>query len=383
MNDEIIDRIRGTQLKQQFVNMEKILSTLPKYNLNDYTVVVFGTGNTSVLYQKCFELEGIKPVYYIDNNEAKQGTVFQSVPIISVEKLISLQKTFDKPVLVLICSAQIDVRNQIQSQLQKYGLTFTTVDSFVYGKNKDSINTVYDMLEDDFSKEVYAQIIHSSLNNISIPESLVSNEQYFILPQFSKSLKEEVFVDLGSYVGDTIEQYINKKSGVFKKIYAFEPYTVNFSALKCRTTRLKNEWAFSDDKLTLIYGGVGAKTESKYFTSLLQNEEKILDSAKIGANFIIEKTQDACEVMVYSLDDYFKEQKVCFIKADIESYELDMLHGAESVIKRDKPLLAICIYHNSSDMFTIPLLVKKLCRDYKLKIRHHSYGFLETVLYAY
>jgi len=87
--------------------------------------------------------------------------------------------------------------------------------------------------------------------------------------------------------------------------------------------------------------------------------------------------------MVYTLDDYFKEQKVSFIKADIESYELDMLHGAESVIKRDRPLLAICIYHNASDMFTIPLFIKELCGDYKLKIRHHTYSLLDTVLYAY
>jgi len=87
--------------------------------------------------------------------------------------------------------------------------------------------------------------------------------------------------------------------------------------------------------------------------------------------------------MVYAIDDFFKEQQVSFLKADIESFELDMLRGAESVIKRDKPLLAICIYHNASDMFTIPLYIKELCSDYKFKIRQHAYDFAETVLYAY
>jgi FkbM family methyltransferase len=358
--------------------MKEALLALPKYNLNDYTVVVFGAGNTSVLYQKCFEREGIQPVYYIDNSEAKQDTVFQGVPVISVEKLVSLQKTFDKPVLVLICSTQIDVCNQIQSQLQKHGLTYTTVDRFVFGKKRDSINAVYDVLEDDISREVYTQIIQSRLNNSAVPESLVRNGQYFLLPQFLKRLEKEVFVDLGAYVGDTIEQYITKKSGVFKKVYAFEPDTLNFSALKYRTTRLKDEWAFSDDKLTLIHGGVGAKTETKYFAASPNT-----DSARLGANFITEKAEDAGKVMIYSLDDYFKEQQVTFIKADIESYEPEMLRGAVSVIKRDKPLLAICIYHNASDMFSIPLFIKELCSDYKLKIRHHTYDFAETVLYAY
>lgn len=88
-------------------NIYDILSTNePLYrSIDEYTVVVFGAGNTSVLYQKCFELEGIKPVYYLDNNASKQDTVFQGVSVISVEKLVALQPSFIKPVIVLICSA--------------------------------------------------------------------------------------------------------------------------------------------------------------------------------------------------------------------------------------------------------------------------------------
>jgi FkbM family methyltransferase len=333
-------------------------------------------------------LEGIHPVYYIDNSEAKQGTVFQGVPVISVEKLVSLQHTFSKPILVLICSAQISVCNQIQSQLQKCGLTYTMVDAYVFRKNKQLIKDVYDLLEDDFSKDIYIAIIQSRINNTPIPESIVSNEQYFLLPQFLERSEKEVFVDIGAYVGDTVEQYINKKSGIFGKIYAFEPDTLNFSALNYRSLRLKKEWAFSDDKLTLIHAGVGAKTERKLFMTQHVGGDAgggggISSSARLGANFVADKKENAEEIMIYTIDDYFNNQQVGFIKADIESYELDMLHGAESVIKRDKPLLAISIYHNASDIFTIPLFIKQLCGSYILKIRHHKYKFDDTVLYAY
>jgi len=247
-------------------DLKKVLSKVRQYNLNDYTVVVFGAGNTSLLYQKCFEREGIHPVFYIDNSEAKQGTVFQGVSVISVEKLVSLQKTFSKPILVIICSAQIAVCNQIQLQLQKYGLTYVTVDAFVFRKNADKIKTVCDSLADDFSRDVYIQLIKSRVLNSTVSESAVNNEQYFLLPQFLVRSEKEVFVDLGAYVGDSIEQYINRKLGVFGKIYAFEPDTINFSALKHRSARLKNEWAFSEDKLTLVYGGVGLKTERMYLS---------------------------------------------------------------------------------------------------------------------
>jgi FkbM family methyltransferase len=364
-------------------DFEKILSSVPLYNIDDHTVVVFGAGNTSLLYQKCFEREGIHPAYYIDNSKVKQETVFQGVSVISLEKLVSLQKTFNKPLLVLICSTEITVCNQIQLQLQKYGLSYTTVDAFVFKKNADMVKAVYDSLADDFSREVYIRLVESRVNNSAVPESMVSNEQYFSLSQFVERSEKEIFVDLGAYVGDTVEKYINKKSGVFRKIYAFEPDTMNFSALKQRSARLKNEWGFSDHKLTLINGGVGSKTERIYLsTSPINNAENNFSSARLGVTLTSDRT-DGTEITVYAVDDYFKEQKVSFIKADIESYELDMLYGAESVIKRDKPLLAVCIYHNASDMYSIPLFIKKLCKDYIIKIRQYSYKFDETLLYAY
>ena len=362
--------------------IEKIVSAVPEYNLDDYTVVVFGAGSTSTCYQKCFELEGIRPVYYIDNSAAKQGTVFHGVSVVSVEELVSLQHTFSKPVLVLICSLQISACKQIQLQMQKCGLTYTTVDAYVFKKNKPLIKEVYDLLEDDFSRDVYAGIIQSRVDAGTIPESIICDEQYFTLPQFLSDSQTEVFVDLGAYVGDTIEQYINKRSGMFKKIYAFEPDSLNFSALNYRSLRLKKEWAFSDDKLTLIHAGVGAKTERKLFSTPIC-EGGVSFSANLGASFATETNENAEEIMIYAIDDYFKDQQVGFIKADIESYELNMLHGAESVIKRDKPLLAVSIYHSASDMFMVPLFIREICKDYKLKIRQHKYSLTETVLYAY
>jgi len=363
--------------------MESLFSSMPEYNLNDYTVVVFGAGNTSALYQKCFELEGIYPVCYIDNNEAKHGTVFHGAPVISVDELVSKQHTFDKPALVLICSAQISICRQIQVQLQECELAYAVVDAIVFNKNKESIIKVYELLEDDFSKDTYAEIVQARMNNSPVPESILSNDQYFLPPQFSDRSGNEVFVDIGAYVGDTVEEYLRQTLGVFEKIYAFEPDVNNFLALSHRAERLKKEWGFSDEKLIIVQGGVGAKTESKAFStpSDLENQQSV--TTRLEASFAANTTEGADEVIIHALDDYFREQRVSFIKADIESYELDMLRGAESVIKRDRPLLAVCLYHNASDMFTIPLFVKELYKGYKLKIRHYRYGFLETVLYAY
>ena len=88
------------------------------------------------------------------------------------------------------------------------------------------------------------------------------------------------------------------------------------------------------------------------------------------------------EVKALALDDVLTEG-CTFLKTDVESYEYKMLLGAEQTIKKYKPRLAICIYHNATDFYSIPLLVKEFRPDYKLMIRHHSLRITETLLYAW
>ena len=76
------------------------------------------------------------------------------------------------------------------------------------------------------------------------------------------------------------------------------------------------------------------------------------------------------------------KEEVTFIKMDIEGAELKALKGAKNIILRDKPKLAISIYHKPEDIVEIPLFIKELVPEYKLYIRHYSNDSIETVLYA-
>ena len=67
---------------------------------------------------------------------------------------------------------------------------------------------------------------------------------------------------------------------------------------------------------------------------------------------------------------------------DVEGAELEALKGARNLIERDKPKLAICLYHKDDDIWEIPYYIKKLVPEYKLYIRHYSNYQCETVLYA-
>lgn len=67
---------------------------------------------------------------------------------------------------------------------------------------------------------------------------------------------------------------------------------------------------------------------------------------------------------------------------DIEGSELQALHGAESVIKKYHPILAVCVYHKKDDLLTIPQYIRKLYEGYRLYLRAYVRYSEELVLYA-
>ena len=71
------------------------------------------------------------------------------------------------------------------------------------------------------------------------------------------------------------------------------------------------------------------------------------------------------------------------IKMDIEGSEFAALHGAEQIIKTNKPRLAISIYHCGEDYIRIPLYLKNLVPEYKFAIRHHNKTPFDTDLYCW
>lgn len=83
-----------------------------------------------------------------------------------------------------------------------------------------------------------------------------------------------------------------------------------------------------------------------------------------------------------ALDEVVKDEKVTFIKMDIEGSELNALKGASNTIGYNKPRLAICIYHKPEDVLEIPLYILGLVPEYKFYIRHYCSNMWETVLYA-
>ena len=189
-----------------------------------------------------------------------------------------------------------------------------------------------------------------------------TSKQYFDEEVFEAD-NNEIFVDCGAFNGDTVWRFIEWTAGKYDKIYAFEPDIKNCNDLQMHVR--ENAWK----EVKVINKAVGKC-----------KEESMLGGG-LGAGFHLSGGGDQI-VSITRLEDEI-EGKVTYIKMDVEGTELEALQGAERLIKRYKPKLAICIYHKREDPIVIPEYLHKIVPEYKFKIRHYTDSQHETVLYAY
>lgn len=330
---------------------------------------IWGTGGTAGLYQEGLDrIElGSKIIGYCDNNKEKWGKEFCGKPVISPEAL----KARDN-VCALVCSLQPGVSAEIVEGLHQLGIIGYLIDEVIFKSYSEEVLKCYDLLEDDASREIYAELVVSRMKGKRPEARFYSDNSYFIHQRIAARDIGKTFVDCGAYVGDTIERYIWQTDGVVDRIIGIEPDLENYKALLQRKSRLCAEWNIAEQKLKMVCAGVGDKTETRMLMSINDG---------LGSQFA-DGNEAGIEQKMIALDDLLTEP-YSFLKADIESFEYKMLLGAKNGIVKWKPDIAVCIYHNAVDFFSIACLIHRMIPEYKFAVRHHSHGLLETVLYAW
>lgn len=81
-------------------------------------------------------------------------------------------------------------------------------------------------------------------------------------------------------------------------------------------------------------------------------------------------------VQVKTIDKWAADngRTVDYIKGDLEGFELKVLKGAAEIIKRDKPKIALTVYHNGNDWQEMLAYLRKLVPNYQYKVKGISYN---------
>jgi FkbM family methyltransferase len=224
-------------------------------------------------------------------------------------------------------------------------------------ENRDEYLRLADVMADDESRDTLNAIVayRMTLNPLFLRD-IVDWNLYGAL-SFGE---DEVYIDGGTYNGDSIQFFSEHVGHRYKKVFAFEPDKETFHVLSKR---------FGDNpRVQLFNSGLYSRTGGLGFTADSSRAAKI-------------DPDSASKIDVVSLDDTIAD-KVTFIKMNIEGAEIEALKGSRKIISEYTPKLAISGYHRPSDLWQIPRLIKQLNRNYNLYLRQQDGGIIESVIYA-
>lgn len=227
-------------------------------------------------------------------------------------------------------------------------------------KHIDDFVWLYSNLCDYQSKTILYGILNNWYNwDFTYLGKSIQNlyDDYFDL-DLIPSCEDEVFVDLGAYIGDTALSFINNYGeDSYKKIYCYEINKENFGYLEA------NMKPYEDIYLRLK----GVYDENK---EMFLKENGELSSSQVS---------DDGDILVnmVCLDDDIKEE-ITIIKSDIEGSEVKALIGAKGHIINEHPKLLISIYHSNNDVWQIPKMIKEMDDSYRFYLRYHGGSIYPT-----
>lgn len=324
-------------------------------------IIVFGGSSCADTFlNKIKEKFDVK--YIIDNDEKKWGKrIFGKYEVYSADKL---KETTAEDIILITSTYYEEIVEQCM-KLEIQGSVYSYLhlrDKVVRNDEIEVMNKELPKLKeicaDDRLREIIDRIAEKKRTGIKDYSDIYEENQYFV-ENIIEPDENEVFIDGGAFNGETVREVIKFEANKLKKIYSFEMDKINFEKIP------KDE--FDDRVIFLNYG-------------LWDSEQKLSFVEGERSSEIADYGNSLAECI--ALDSFIKE-KVTFIKMDIEGAEQRALKGAAEIIKKDKPKLAICLYHKLEDMWEIPFYIHELVPEYKIYIRHHGKNDEETVMYAH
>lgn len=346
------------------------LLTNVKSRLNsDSDTILFGASEGGLeIYQKLSSLD-VEVDYFCDNNSNLWGTKFCEKLVLSPSELLGLIE----PDILISSSFQTDIYAQLKEMGLQNVYHFPLIDIIsdqhysigYHVNNTEQIVKSFDLLDNEQSKVVFSNLIRYRLEqDLDQIRSIRTNDMYLPSCIIDTLQKNSIIFDIGAFIGDTVDQFLGIKDA--KMIYAFEPESNNYKII--RDKYMQNNVVTTENMV------ISNSTGRMYISN---------DGAESFASS--KKDNTMAEVVSSTLDDYCIHNNLVpnYLKMDVEGFERQVLTGGQQLIHDHKPLMAISVYHRASDLWKIPILIKRLNMDYRMQLMHHSFNICDSVLYCF
>jgi FkbM family methyltransferase len=155
--------------------------------------------------------------------------------------------------------------------------------------------------------------------------------------------KNATCVDIGAHKGIILSKLINASPN--GRHYAFEPVPALYKKLQKRFGKRAN---------ILPYAISDCKTEKEFYVF---NERPALSGFYQRPAAAASYASAKINVQTIALDECLPDEKIDLIKIDVEGAEFEVLKGAKTILKKDKPLIffetgieTLAVYHTTPEM---------------------------------
>lgn len=333
-----------------------------------YKYIMYGAGNNArAVANYVVRNQGIHIEYIVDKKPQKEE--IEGIPVVSCKAFSEINKRQNNKWCALVSIGEYGFGDEVTEDIDRYlysegVVKIVKMDSQVaqitktdwydfFISNQTAFLQGGEILADELSRETLYEFIRAYLEGHSYEgKTSPEEDKYFLFDEDKiEHFEDEEWINFGAYNGDTIYHFLGHECS-FKQIYAVEGDVDTSKILEKNISLLPNELKKKISIINQYFGGKGNP----------------------------------------ALDESFMDKRITYINMDIEGAEREVLSSAENVIKRNRPVLAICVYHKKDDLITCLDLICEIVDDYSFFLRKYPslvgayydgyFQLNELVLYA-
>ncbi len=338
----------------------KTLTYWDKLSHEKRPIILYGTGNGADKIIDACKKYSIK----IDGVFASSGFVrnrtFRDMSVRSYDDIIS-EYGDDIIILPAFGTSVPEVMAYFRALAERHTVIIPEVPLYGGGifdaryleEHMEDLASVYSLLADDTSRRLFEDAIRFRISGeikyLSLCEPMEDSMRS--IPYFDTV---EYALDGGAFKGDSATDMLSALPNL-KQIIACEPDPKTFKKLEL----------FSQGD---IARGIVKPVETALSDTVGYSESVTSGSRGSG---ITGKNRRAkvSEVRLDTIDNIIGNDRVDYIKLDVEGFEKEAILGASKTLERESPILSVSVYHRTDDIWYIPRLVKEKLGEYRLYIR--------------
>ena len=165
---------------------------------------------------------------------------------------------------------------------------------------------------------------------------------------------QEHYLDLGAGTGASIEEFLYHTGGCYASITALEPDIEAFGELREKIRQMGLQ------RVRCLDMGADREAGRRWFSFRYGR----------GQTFsMFPLSQSGIPVEMTTVDQLYADHPLTYLRMDVEGAEAAVLEGAAQVLRTQRPRLRVALYHRNTDLFVLPLTIRRLSQTYSLYLR--------------